>query len=153
MAVSLDGAGTWRNDIDGPGRLVKSGSGSLTLIGANSYRGGTTPTAGTLVAASPCALGTGSLLVAGGTLRAASAVRVRGSYKHSAGTLSVQAGSAVKVSGGLTIGRDTTLEVAGPVVISARRVSGRFARVVVKPGCRAHVTYTRTTVAVTIRPA
>ncbi|MFF5077208.1 autotransporter-associated beta strand repeat-containing protein [Actinoplanes sp. NPDC000266] len=47
VAVSLDGAGTWRNDIDGWGGLVKSGAGALTLTGASSYRGGTRLTAGT----------------------------------------------------------------------------------------------------------
>ncbi|XVU22595.1 autotransporter-associated beta strand repeat-containing protein [Actinoplanes sp. CA-054009] len=138
VAVSLDGPGTWRNDIDGPGGLTKSGSGALTLTGANCYRGGTTLTAGTLAAGSPRAFGAGPLLTTGGTL-------------------AVRAGQTLDVPGGLTIGHGTTLEItagsARTTVIAARRVSGRFARVVVPPGHRADVTYTRTTVAVTIRPA
>ncbi|MFF5077209.1 hypothetical protein ACFY36_09165 [Actinoplanes sp. NPDC000266] len=66
-------------------------------------------------------------------------------------------GAPVEISGDLTIGRDTTLSVSAArgrtAIIAARRVNGRFARVVAAPGHRAEVTYSRTTVAVTIRPA
>lgn len=156
VVVSLDGEDTWRNDIGGRAGLVKTGAGTLTLTGANSYRGGTTLKAGTLAAGSPCAFGSGPLAVAGGTLRAGAGLHVRGSYQHSAGTLAVRAGARVEVSGDLTIGRDTTLTVegrSGRAVIAARRVTGRFARVVVTPGHRADVTYTRSTVVVSLRRA
>ena len=42
--------------ISGPGSLTKVGTGELTLTGANSYTGGTTVNAGTLLAYCPCAL-------------------------------------------------------------------------------------------------
>lgn len=38
----------WGNDIDGPGGLIKAGSGTLVLGGTNSYQGGTTVTGGVL---------------------------------------------------------------------------------------------------------
>lgn len=42
-------AGTFAGKISGTGALLKSGAGALTLNGANSYTGGTTVSAGTLV--------------------------------------------------------------------------------------------------------
>ena len=61
-------ADSWDNDISGPGMLTKRGSGELTLTGDNSYAGGTILEEGRLVAQSPTALGSGELLVRGGTL-------------------------------------------------------------------------------------
>ncbi|MHC2296514.1 autotransporter-associated beta strand protein [Rhizobium mongolense] len=46
---------TWKNDIGGKGRLVKRGSGTLGLSGANSYAGGTVLEEGALAALSPAA--------------------------------------------------------------------------------------------------
>lgn len=62
FAVSLTGA------IDGEGGLAKSGAGTLSLAGANTYAGLTTIQAGTLVPKHVTALGTGALSLAGGTL-------------------------------------------------------------------------------------
>ncbi len=53
--------------IAGPGALTKIGTGTLTLLGANTYSGGTSLTAGTLAVGSNMALGTGGLAMAGGT--------------------------------------------------------------------------------------
>ena len=68
-AGGFNAADTWKNDISGPGALVKQGSGTLSLSGENSFRGGTVITGGTLVATSPNALGNGPVQVgAAGTL-------------------------------------------------------------------------------------
>ncbi|NMI05157.1 phosphatase PAP2 family protein [Paenibacillus sp. SZ31] len=58
----------WRNDITGSGMLTKKGTGTLTLTGKNSYTGGTLLQAGTLVAESATAFGTGDLYVENGTV-------------------------------------------------------------------------------------
>ncbi|MET9765123.1 phosphatase PAP2 family protein [Streptomyces sp. NPDC006372] len=79
-AGGFHAADTWRNDIEGDGGLAKRGTGTLTLTGHNRYHGGTVVAEGTLVAASPSALGEGDVRVSGGTLRADKVLRVRGSY-------------------------------------------------------------------------
>ncbi|GAB2933511.1 phosphatase PAP2 family protein [Streptomyces heilongjiangensis] len=96
VTVTLDAAlggfhaaDTWRNDIAGPGGLVKRGGGTLTLTGANRYTGGTTVEAGVLAAGSKDALGRGDVRVKAGTLATGDrTVRVRGGYTQ-AGVLDV----------------------------------------------------------------
>lgn len=58
----------WRNNITGKGKLTKKGSGTLTLMGTNSYHGGTIIDGGVLEAASRRALGKGDLYLTNGTL-------------------------------------------------------------------------------------
>lgn len=114
VTVSLDAAvgglaaaDTWRNDITGAGSLTADGTGSLTLAGDNAYTGGTTVAGGTLVAASPSALGTGSVQVEDGTL----AETVDGTVTIG-GDLTQGAGSELR----LTLeGDDALLRVAGTV--------------------------------------
>ncbi|MEU4619878.1 phosphatase PAP2 family protein [Actinoplanes sp. NPDC023801] len=175
VAVALDAAAggfaaadTWRNDIDGRGGLVKLGTGTLTLSGDNCYSGGTTVAGGTLVAAHKKALGDGDVTVSGGTLRlAAPKVHVSGSARISSGTLAV----AVRPHGAapLTVGDDVVIgggavlevEVTGndsydsPVpVLKARRVRGRFAKVVVTtPGYRADLLHRGDAVTLRLRRA
>ncbi|MBW8738657.1 MAG: phosphatase PAP2 family protein [Streptomyces turgidiscabies] len=88
-AGGFGAADAWRNDIDGRGGLSKTGTGTLTLTGHNSYTGGTDLTAGTLIAASAHALGHGDVRVLGGTLRVTEPVRVHGTYAQRSGTLAV----------------------------------------------------------------
>ncbi|WP_326938502.1 autotransporter-associated beta strand repeat-containing protein [Amycolatopsis rifamycinica] len=138
----FDANDSWRNDIGGDGGLVKAGTGTLTLAGANSYRGGTRVEAGTLVAATPGALGTGTAELAGGTLRA-SGLRV-GGYHQTGGTLSVAAGSALVVRGEATLERgvlEIRLTGGCPAheieVLRARRLRGRFSAIRAdRPGYR-----------------
>ncbi|GAB7046772.1 phosphatase PAP2 family protein [Catenuloplanes indicus] len=144
-------ADTWRNDIGGRGGLVKSGSGTLTLTGGNDYRGGTRLRAGTLVAGTVDALGRGDVEVTGGELRVPGALRVRGRYDQRAGALAVTAparGAAVTVEDEAVLAGTLTVDGRGgeATVLRARRVRGRFARVVATGGRRATVTYTRTEV-------
>jgi len=79
-ATTLTGNGTFATDaattltqqgvISGPGRLLKSGTGTLVLSGANTYEGGTTLGGGILSIADNGHLGaaTGGLTFQGGTL-------------------------------------------------------------------------------------
>ncbi|QAA32131.1 phosphatase PAP2 family protein [Clostridium manihotivorum] len=58
----------WKNDIAGNGSLVKNGTGTLKLIGNNSYSGGTEVDNGTLEMDSANALGSGKVNNNGGTI-------------------------------------------------------------------------------------
>jgi autotransporter-associated beta strand protein len=73
------------------GALVKAGTGTLTLSGANTYSGGTTVNAGTLVVGNSSALGTGNLALAAGT------------------TLSFAGGTSFNVGNTVTIAGDPTI--------------------------------------------
>ncbi|WP_194920553.1 phosphatase PAP2 family protein [Catenulispora rubra] len=92
-AGGFHAADAWRNDIDGHGRLTKSGTGTLTLSGDNEYSGGTTISGGALIAASRTALGTGDLHVADGTL----------------GVKLVDDGPALRISGLARVGEQSSL--------------------------------------------
>jgi filamentous hemagglutinin family protein len=107
---------TFSGVISGAGGIVKQGSGSFTLAGANSYSGVTSINAGTLVAAQSSALGStaGSTTVASGaTLRIANAavgnepVTLTGAGVGGAGAL-IGTGSA-SLGGNLTLAGATTL--------------------------------------------
>jgi autotransporter-associated beta strand protein len=141
-------ADTWRNDVGGRGGLTKAGTGALTLAGDNRYSGGTRLEAGTLVAGSPSAFGTGPVAVRGGRLTVpATGVRVRGRYDLSPGgvlevTLSGGRPVPLTVAGPAAISQDSTLEIRldavgaprpGEVVpvIRAGRLRGRFGTVTV----------------------
>ncbi|MFI2035355.1 phosphatase PAP2 family protein [Streptomyces bottropensis] len=151
VTVTLDAAlggfaaaDAWRNDIDGKGGLVKRGSGTLTLTGANRYKGDTVVEAGVLAAGSEEALGRGDVRVKDGTLAIGGrSVRVRGDYTQ-AGVLDVTldrgTGPALDVDRRAVLERGSKLVVrfdaaqaprSGDTVavIGARSVQGRFAEV------------------------
>ncbi|NUR59441.1 MAG: phosphatase PAP2 family protein [Catenulispora sp.] len=143
-------ADTWRNAIGGAGRLVKAGSGSLTLAGRNSYRGGTLVEAGTLVAASERAFGSGDVQVG-----------ERAGLGLAVGSDGLQDAELV-VGGTLTVARTSSLTIQVDadrasrrhgfvVAIRARRVRGRFASVSAL-GLRSDIEYTECGVFVRLRP-
>ncbi|RKS08068.1 autotransporter-associated beta strand protein [Nocardiopsis sp. Huas11] len=163
MDASLGGfhaADAWRNDIDGSGGLTKAGTGTLTLTGDNGYSGGTSVEEGTLVAASPSALGGGGVTVRGGKLRLERPLAVGGDYRQTAGSLAVAAAGhqdaerrdgdgddggraeslltvrgAVRIEDGAKLTIDAADAVAGVVhVIDARRLRGAFADIEVTGG-------------------
>lgn len=157
-AGGFSAADTWHNDISGPGGLVKSGSGSLTLAGANRYTGGTTVKEGVLAAGSKEAFGRGDVRVAGGTLATGdNTVRVRGGYAQ-AGVLDVSldrgTDPALVVDGRAVLERGSSLVVrfdarqsprpgSTVAVIGARSLQGRFSEVTVAAeGWRAEQVFT-----------
>jgi outer membrane autotransporter protein len=82
--------------ITGIGGLTKTGPGTLTLSGFNSYRGDTVLNAGTLVVNNAQALGLGNVTVNAGILKAdPQAINVKGNYTQNAGgTLLLQVAGA-----------------------------------------------------------
>lgn len=103
VKVTMDGSksgfhaeDTWRNDISGPGKLTKSGTGTLNLAGNNTYSGGTQLEQGKLVGKSLTAFGKGDVSNAGGTLVKESdgKLTIEGDFKQSGkGTLELTVGS------------------------------------------------------------
>ena len=186
MDASADGfsaADAWKNDISGPGALAKQGSGALTLSGENSFKGGTVITGGTVVAASPSALGTGPVEVgAAGTLaitpapadpaatgadRDDATLRVSGTLEV-AGTLLValgpdSGGPVLSVAGSVVLDSGSSLVISLPdglsgraavEVLSARPVRGTFGSVsVATPGYTAAVRYARNAVTILLGAA
>ncbi|MBB2711545.1 UNVERIFIED_ORG: autotransporter-associated beta strand protein [Rhizobium etli] len=172
VSVTMDAAkggfsaiDTWRNDIAGKGRLVKSGSGILGLSGANSYAGGTVLEEGVLVAGSSSAFGNGGLTVNGGSLVLAAdkPLTVGGDYQQTsnavvklaigadgAGTLVVEgkaelAGDLdVTLADGFTPAPGTTIEI-----LKASNVTGSFGKFTIS-GHRASLSYGPTSVTLTI---
>jgi autotransporter-associated beta strand protein len=142
-AGGFSAADVWRNDIQGSGGLIKTGTGTLTLTGANQYSGGTFVEAGTLVAGSPGALGRGRVDLRAGTLRLApeaGEVRVHDDYRQRSGAaLTVTAGDGplLSIAGRARLARGSRLELrlgeltvpAGGLLVTvlrARSLSGRF---------------------------
>ncbi|WP_216587670.1 phosphatase PAP2 family protein [Streptomyces brasiliscabiei] len=170
LDASLGGfhaADTWRNDLDGTGRLVKKGSGTLTLAGANEYKGGTVVEAGVLAAGSKEAFGRGDVRVDGGTLATGDhGVRVRGEYTQ-AGVLDVTLdrgdAPALSVDRRAVLERGSKLVVrfdaeqaprsgSTVAVIDARSLQGRFAEVsVAVDGWTAEQVFTAHGVSVRLR--
>ncbi|MBN8880982.1 MAG: phosphatase PAP2 family protein [Salana multivorans] len=117
VAVTLDGEeDVWRNDVSGPGSLTLGGTGSLALTGANDYRGGTVLDGGRLLAASPAALGTGTVEVSAGELVDATdgTVLVGGDYRQAADgalTLTVEDATALAVTGAADLGGALRVEL------------------------------------------
>ncbi|MGG4218315.1 phosphatase PAP2 family protein [Paenibacillus jamilae] len=76
----------WRNPISGTGKLTKKGTGTLKLMGSNTYSGGTQIDQGVLEGNSQTAFGNGAVTNNGGTLLKNNAGKliVGGNYKQTA---------------------------------------------------------------------
>jgi hypothetical protein len=101
------------------------------------------------------------VVVGGGSVAVDARARIAGSYRQPTGTLAATVPARCR-SALLTVDRDATLggvlAISGDAghdltVLRARRVQGRFARVVAPAGHRATVTYTRTAVTVRLHRA
>jgi len=163
----FNAADRWRNDIAGTGKLVKQGSGALTLAGNNTWTGGTQIDAGTLEALSNNAFGSGDVYVgAAGTLAigAPGTLNVGGNYTQlDKGTLQLTLGattaSNLSVKGTATIvGGVLRLKLAGGFkpaigstyqVLSAGTRKGVFGSVVID-GYKGSLDYSATGVTVRI---
>ncbi|MFG1453793.1 autotransporter-associated beta strand repeat-containing protein [Xanthobacter sp. V2C-8] len=116
---------TFAEIISGTGAVVKKGAGTLALTGANTYAGGTIITEGAVQVTSAGALGTGSLaLEGGGALRAsgtftyATGVSLTPVAGTGGGTLAVDDGQMLTVSGVVSGTGALTKSGAGDVTLA-----------------------------------
>lgn len=151
MDASLGGFNakdSWKNDISGSGKLVKQGSGALTLSGTNSFSGGTEIQAGTVVGDSASAFGSGSVYNSAGTVVVGSSasLAIAGGYTQLGGA-TLQLNLDTSGRGRLSVGgklylQGGTLHITFPgsyqpavgdtiQVISAGSVYGKFSTITV----------------------
>lgn len=164
-AGGFNASDRWGNDISGAGLLTKAGTGSLTLSGANSYSGGTLLKAGTLVAASSAALGSGDVYVKDGELQITAATTIGARYTQVGGTLHLVIGSGG--AGKLTVTQSSSLSgdlevtfasgytpVVGDVitVLESSSRHGKFTNITVN-GYTAKATYTSSGLKLTLTAA
>ncbi|HWA99350.1 MAG TPA: autotransporter-associated beta strand repeat-containing protein, partial [Pirellulales bacterium] len=97
--------------ISGATALVKDGSGTLTLSGANAYSGGTLFNAGTVVIASATSLGAGTLTFNGGVL-----ADYAGSFTISNALYTATTSGGFYIDGGLTV--TATGTIGGTVALT-----------------------------------
>jgi autotransporter-associated beta strand protein len=162
MDASLGGFNAvdrWRNDIAGKGKLIKLGTGTLQLGGANGWTGGTQIDAGTVEGLSAKAFGAGDVYVGAGKLRSNAATSlVLASYTQlKTGTLELNLGNGqqgrVNVTGTMTIAGGTLhitfqngyTPAAGDTlnIVAAASLKGKFDTITVD-GFTSTATYTAT---------
>jgi autotransporter-associated beta strand protein len=111
--------------IYGAGSMAKAGAGRLLLSGSNTYSGGTTINAGTLVAASDTALGTGNVTIASGaTLRLAAGTTIANSLSLAGGTYGLESSEALGTVAGLIAGTSAAPASLTPSVFWSPQVVG-----------------------------
>jgi autotransporter-associated beta strand protein/adhesin HecA-like repeat protein len=103
----------------GTGSLIKVGNGTLTLLGSNTYTGGTMISAGILSAGNNTALGSGALTFNGGTLQSTGTFTLSNSYTvaNPGGTISGSNNLTLSGSGTLNA-RLTASNSAGTISLS-----------------------------------
>ncbi|AMK78526.1 hypothetical protein A1342_13350 [Methylomonas methanica] len=121
--------------ISGAGDLGKAGSGTFALSGSNTYTGSTTVSAGTLEAKNAAALGTvgagttvssGAALAVQGGITLAETLTLNGNGLSGTGAL-VNVSGINTLSGGVTLGADSTVDTTAGSLTLSGAVSGGFA--------------------------
>ena len=132
--VTTANGGTFANAISGQGGLTKTGAGTLTLAGNNTYTGLTSVQAGTLALSGGIA---GNVNVDKGTF-ASYGGKIGGNYTATAnGTTAIQVGTGLTVAGTATL--NGTQQLLAPAssytvgnsekIIGAGKVDGTFAKI------------------------
>ena len=118
--LTFSGAGniTVNGPLVGSGLVTKSGTGVLSLSGANTYTGGTNINAGILKVGSATALGTGATTVGTNLLTTVAALDLNGQTMTSTGDLTLY-GTGINSSGALMNSSPTGATYAGLVKLGA----------------------------------
>ncbi len=128
---------TFSGILSGPGGFTKTGSGTLTLSGANNFAGLTSVNAGVLLAQNASAFGgtaSGTTVMAGAELRLGGAISINGESLTlegngvtGAGALRATAGGSwtggITLAGDSTIGSDSGLLSVGAISLGTRALA------------------------------
>ncbi len=111
LAFNRSDSFTFGGAISGIGSVQQNGSGTLALVGNNTYAGGTTIAGGTILAQNASALGTGPVAFGNGAaLQVQNLLNVNGNWTVSPGTANVSGGT-VQTFGDFNLGGGGTLIV------------------------------------------
>jgi autotransporter-associated beta strand protein len=121
LAVTQSASGTFFGTLSGDGGLAKQGAAALTLSGSNSYAGGTTLSAGSLVAGNARAFGTGMITISGGTLDLGS-LAINNSITNNGGSI-IGAGAYAGTQAVTTGTASFSGNVGGSVVVGSGGVA------------------------------
>lgn len=152
--ANVTGSSTFANAIGGSGDLLKRGSGTLTLSGANTYTGGTGVQAGTLMLTGSLA---SDVLVGNGATFGSMGGTINGNYTPASNaTTAIQVGTGLTISGtaALTGTLQLLAEASGysvkptETLLTAGAVNGTFGNVTYGSGFfwTAALTYNPTSV-------
>jgi T5SS/PEP-CTERM-associated repeat protein len=115
--------------LSGAGGITKSGLGTLTVSGANTFTGATFLNSGTLVTTTTSALGTGNVTLNAGTIQINSALNLAGTLDWASTNAtvaigSVQSGHFIDVAGNLSTGAGSgyTFNLTGSSVATGNTV-------------------------------
>jgi autotransporter-associated beta strand protein len=149
----------WRNDISGEGLLTKEGTGTLTLTGDNTYKGGTLIKDGILEAESSTAFGKGDLYIENGTALVSSekTLKIKGNLTIDNGNLNIvmdKNKSQIKTNGVVYIdGGNLELDLSNydkkgystVKLIKGKKIYGEFGNVTAE-GYNVKVKYTKNSI-------
>lgn len=139
---------TWKNNISGTGHLTKTGTGQLTLSGANKYSGGTTLQGGTLQISNTKGLGAGNVKLTKGNLKLATTqVTIRGQFQQAkSGKLTLSRASHLTIKKNAKLNGTLKLTQGhlkkGAKLITYKKHTGKFKHVQGLPKGW-HVVYTK----------
>ncbi len=130
-ALDLDVPATLSDSVLGPSTLTKTGAGTLRLSGANTFTGGVTVNAGTLLVANSSALGIPNVLtINGGAVDLGTFTSATSHVNLNAGSLSMTGNLTIGSSGlagqninldatkSLTVSGTTTIDPSGTITVS-----------------------------------
>ena len=111
--------GTDFGTISGTGTVTQAGAGALTLGSANSYSGGTTINAGTVIFGNNASFGTGAVTLNGGGLKASSGVTLANNIAVASAATIDMAGNNTGFTGNLSGSAALTFNTSGAASTAA----------------------------------